>query len=327
MVEKPDRPSLKPSVIFEMPDLAEPGTALSGDEIEFFVRNGFLVKKRLLDAAKVEAALDRAWTHLLEHVPMAATARPLRRDDCSTWRDPAWGPLSAPAGEGPFQGRQRIHHGGATVKMHDLGDTEVLVDLLPNDPAARAVGRAFLGDLRRSERTRGVYALFPTTVTDDERGQARRAAIALGPHTDQVCQQLNACAYLSDVKPRNGGFTVYPGSHRIMFHAHRYAANWSPQPAFRDSVRRVVDEIQPVELIGNAGDVIFWHGRTVHSAGIHTGDDIRWAVFADFTRDFETLDPDEHRALGQYEWFKDAKLFRDDALAGADMWQHWAIGD
>ena len=316
----------KPSKVFEMPDLAEAGQVVSAGEIEFFVANGFLVKRGLLARNAVAEALDQAWAHLLENVPMDPAAPALTPGDPTTWRDPVWGPLSAPDKTGPYEGRQRVYHGGATVKLHDLGSAGFLVDLLPNNPDVRAVGTALLGDLRSSERTRGVYALFPTTVPDDERGRARRNATALGPHTDRVCQQLNVCAYLSDVTPRNGGFTVYPGSHKVMFRAHRYAANWSPQPDFRDALKRVVDEIQPFELVGDAGDVVFWHGRCVHSSGIHTGDDIRWAVFADFTRDFATLDADEHRAVGQYEWFKDAKLFRDDALAGDDMWQHWSLG-
>ena len=319
---------LKPSKVFEMPPIADAGKVLSRLEIDFFVDNGFLVKRGLLARDRVAAALKRIWADFLAHVPMdETTTAALAPDAPSTWLDPVWGPQTDADESGFYQGRPRIAFGGATVKMHELGGADFLVDLLPNDPEVRAVATALLGDLRPSERTRGVYALFPTTVTDDERGRARRDATALGPHTDQVCQQLNACAYLDDVTPRNGGFTVYPGSHRIMFRAHRYAANWSPLPGFRDAVKRVVAEIEPVELVGDAGDVIFWHGRTVHSSGIHTGDAIRWALFADFTRDFETLDADEHRAVGQYEWFKDAKLFRDDILAGDDMWQRWAVGE
>ena len=179
-----------------------------------------------------------------------------------------------------------------------------------------------LGELRPSSRTRGVYALFPTTSADDEESRIVRA---LGPHTDQVCQQLNACAYLDDVPPRGGGFTVYPGSHRIMHRAHRLAANWSPLPTFRDAMRQVVAEIEPFELAGRKGDVIFWHGRTVHSAGAHLSRDIRWALFADFTHDRETLSDEEHRDAGLYEWFKDAKLFRADHEAGEDMWQGWRL--
>ena len=60
--------------------------------------------------------------------------------------------------------------------------------------------------------------------------------------------------------------------------------------------------------------MIFWHGRTVHSAGVHVTDRIHRAVFGDYSCDREVMTDDEHRALGQYAWFKDTKLFKQDDL-------------
>lgn len=316
----------KPSVVFEIPDLRKAGETVSEDEIGFFVENGFLVKKRLIDGVAVETALENAWAYLRDQVPMAEAATPPSPDEPSTWTSPRWARMPSPDASGPYQGRQRIVYSGHTVKLHDLGDAAYLLDLVPNHPRVRAVAKAILGeDLRPSERTRGVYAAFPNAgeVDPDDPGRLTRP---LGPHTDQVCQQLNVCVYLDDVPPRNGGFTLYPGSHRIMFRAHRYEANWSPLPNFRDAMRKVVAEIEPVELAGEKGDVIFWHGRTVHSAGVHLGDAIRWAVFADFTLDREVLSPEDHKRIGQFEWFKDAKRFAEDAPAGKDMWRGWRLG-
>ena len=316
----------KPSIVFEAPDLTCPGETISQEEIQCFVDNGFLVKKRLIEAAAVEEALGKTWTYLRDQVPMAGGATAPSPDDSSTWASPEWAPMPRPDESGPYQGRQRIVYGGHTVKLHDLGNADFLMDLVPNHPRVRAVAKVLLGDdLRPSERTRGVYAVFPNAGevdTDDP----ERLTRPLGPHTDQVCQQLNACAYLDDVPPRSGGFTVYPGSHKIMFRAHRFEANWSPLPDFRDAVRQIVAEIEPVEFAGEKGDVIFWHGRTVHSAGVHMGDSIRWAVFADFTLDREVLSPEEHKRIGQFEWFKDAKRFAEDALVGEDMWGGWRLG-
>ena len=315
-------PQALPSDVFEMPEgLRVPGQALSRAEAAFFVAHGFLVKKGLLVAAEVDAAMARIWWHLGDRVPLRGDApcRPAR-DDPATWVNPRWARTPPVPKAGPHAGRQRIVHAGATLKLHDLGAAPFLRDLVPNNPPVRRVAAALLGNLKASERARGVYALFPTT------GRAGAAASTLGPHTDQVCQQLNVCAYLDDVPPRNGGFTLYPGSHKLMFRAHRLAANWSPLPTFRTVLREVVDEIRPLELAGGKGDVIFWHGRAVHSAGLHTGDRIRWAVFADFTHDRETLDVAEHKALGQFEWFKDAKLFRHDHAADGAMWRGWALG-
>lgn len=321
------QPRGHPSIVYQAPDDgAVPGQVVSEAEAAFFVAHGFLVKKDLLAAGDVEHAMERIWWHAADRLPLARNGkhRRLARADPATWTNPRWARMPPVPKAGPHFGRQRVVHAGATVKLHYLGAADFLLDLVPNNPRVRDVAQALLGDLRTSERTRGVYALFPTTPA---RSASAKATHGLGPHTDQVCQQLNACAYLADVPPRNGGFTLYPGSHRRMFRAHRYAANWSPLPAYRDIIGKVVDEIQPWELAGAKGDVIFWHGRTVHSAGVHVGDRIRWAVFADFTHDRETLNAEEHLACRQYEWYKDGKLFRQDRETNTgDMWRGWRLG-
>ncbi len=331
----PAPPSPKqPSQVFDAPDLSAPGAVLTDAEIDFFVRHGFVVKKRLLAASAANAALDRTWRHLLDRVPMADGKGALRQHDRSTWVSPAWGPMPPTPTDGPHAGRAPIVYSGATVKLHDLGAAGFLVRLVPNNPKVRRVAEGLLGNLRPSRRTRGVYALFPTR--QDEGEAETRIADALLPHTDQVCQQLNACAYLDDVPPHGGGFTVYPGSHKALFHAHRFAANWSPLPHFAEVMREVATETAPLELTGSKGDVVFWHGRLVHSAGVHFGQHIRWAVFADFTHNGETLSDDEHRALGQFEWFKDTRLLRSDiettTCEGKDddahpeaMWRGWRL--
>lgn len=318
----------KLSRVFEMPTLAEPGKTLSHAEIDFFLENGFLIKERFLPDDRIDLAVDKVWDHLLAAVPSAPDADwQLRKDEPDSWVNPRWAKQPDHPKSGPFQGRQPIEHYGRIIKLHDIGNADYLLALCANNEAVRAVVRSLLGDaLKTNTHTRGVYLVFPTRKRGERLRQRRSTGALLGPHTDQVCQQLNACAYLSDVNGRNGGFTVYPGSHRIMFHAHRYEANWSPLPSYYDRTEEVVTTIKPFELTAPKGSVIFWHGRLMHSVGIHTGDAIRWALFADFTQDRETLDDDEHRAVGQYEWFKDAKLFREDFEVTSDMWRHWKIG-
>lgn len=325
----PERIVSRPSTVFEPPDLAEEGVCVSQAEIDFFKDNGFLFKRNLIGRESVADALDRAWESLLEAVPPAeGSGWQLKRDDPATWRSPRWSSLPPAETSGPFEGRQRTAVHGRTVKMHEIGNQQYLLDLVPNNPRIREVALALLADkLKPSERTRGVYALFPTESLSREEIEKHLSGASLGPHTDRVCQQLNVCVYLDDVPPRSGGFTVYPGSHRIMFQAHRFEANWSPSDSFHDAMREVVREITPVEFAGQQGDVVFWHGRTVHSAGVHIGDSIRWAVFADFTEDRDVLDAGEHRALGLYEWFKDAKMFRNDDRVSDDMWRNWRLAE
>ena len=323
----PKRVVSRLSEIFEPPDIASNKLPLTAEEIAYFKEHGFLFKRSLLDREQVADALDRVW-ELLDRYVFAATDSGwrLKRDDPATWRSPKWAPMLPADQSGFFEGRQRTAIHGRTVKIHEIGNEPFLLDLVPNHPSVREIAQKLLANrLKTSERTRGVYAFFPDeSLSSDERSKRVRGE-GLGPHTDRICQQLNVCTYLDDVPPRSGGFTVYPGSHKIMFQAHQFEANWSPTDRFNDALREVVETITPVEFTAQQGDVVFWHGRTVHTAGIHVGDTIRWAVFADFTEDRPILDADEHRACGQYEWFKDAKLFRDDVEVGEDMWRSWRI--
>ena len=314
------------SRVFSAPDLAVPGVVLSAAEIRFFKDQGFLVKHALLDQGAMAEAVERVWDQLLEVVPRDPhSAWRLDRSDPSTWLNPRWAPMPPHPQSGPHEGRAPVEYYGGIVKLHTLGQADFLLRDFANHPSVRGVANALLGPpLRATSFMRGVYAIFPTR--DGTSAQAELERRRPTPHTDQVCQQLNACAYLDDVGPRAGGFTVYPGSHARMFREHRYESNWSPLPSYDSAIAEVAATVEPLELTAASGSVIFWHGRLVHSGGFHFGRDIRWAAFADYTHDRPTLTDDEHRALGLYEWFKDVKLFRDDFEASSDPWCHWAIG-
>lgn len=315
----PTRDSRGLSVPFDGPFFGN-RTELSAEEIEFFKQNGFLIKKNLLPPDAVAATLDKAWEYLLGNVPSAEHVK-IQRSSPKSWFDPQWGNMSSVPKSGFYEGRQPNIYQGTTVKLHDCGNADYILDLLPNKAEVRTIAHLFLGDkLKPTQRTRGVYAIFPT-----KRNDKPITGRMLGPHADRVCQQLNVCAYLDEVPPRNGGFTLYPGAHRIMHYAHHCEANWSPKPDYIEYVKTVVREITPFELVGSAGDVIFWHGRMIHSAGIHIGPNIRWAVFGDFCQDRPFLTDDEHREVGQYEWFKDTRLFREDHSPSNDMWKSWNI--
>ena len=188
MQEQPaPQPRKKPSAVFEMPDLTNAGQTLSAAERDFFVANGFVVKRDLIRQETLTDAMDRVWAHLLDRVPIDQRSPwSLARHSPETWLNPRWAPMPPVPKAGFYEGRQRIVHAGATVKLHDLGGASFLLDLLPNNPSVRHVATALLGDLRPSRRTRGVYALFPTSTpasaSDDEEARIVRA---LGPHTDQ----------------------------------------------------------------------------------------------------------------------------------------------
>ena len=91
--------------------------------------------------------------------------------------------------------------------------------------------------------------------------------------------QLNAMAYIADVPPRSGGTTFWPGSHKRMYYAFEYESNSGPGPSaletrkmnggnlndrqlrYKEIFNKAVAEIEPVEIYGEAGDVIFCAGR------------------------------------------------------------------
>ena len=81
---------------------------------------------------------------------------------------------------------------------------------------------------------------------------------------------------------RLSGTTFWPGSHKRMYYAFEHESNPGANPQYQEIFAKAVAEIEPVEMVGGAGDVIFWHGRMLHSAGIHHGSGVRFAIPADF---------------------------------------------
>jgi len=197
------------SRVFSAPDLATPGVALNAAEIHFFKDHGFLVKHALLHDDAMAAVVERVWEHLLEVVPRAPQgAWRLDRNDPRSWLNPRWAPMPPHPQSGPHEGRAPVEYYDGIVKLHTLGQADFLLRDFADHPRVREVASALLGPPLRSTRFfRGVYAIFPTR--DGTSAQAELERRRPTPHTDQVCQQLNACAYLGDVGPRAGGFTAY----------------------------------------------------------------------------------------------------------------------
>ena len=109
---------------------------------------------------------------------------------------------------------------------------------------------------------------------------------------------------MNDIKPKSGGFTVWPGTHK---RAHEYFREHSivnGLEAFKDSEGNYVDLPEPVENPGPPGTVVFWHNLIMHQAGKNHGKEIRMACVSRFCR--RDLD--------------DIKFDFSE-----DMWQHWAI--
>ncbi|MFT5367678.1 MAG: hypothetical protein ACI8V2_002639 [Candidatus Latescibacterota bacterium] len=89
---------------------------------------------------------------------------------------------------------------------------------------------------------------------------------------------------INHIKPRSGGFTIWPGAHK---RAHEYFRTHSlikGLDAFRGADGEYEDLPEPVDVTGPPGTVTFWHNMMLHSPGVNCGRDIRMAFVSRYAR-------------------------------------------
>lgn len=103
------------------------------------------------------------------------------------------------------------------------------------------------------------------------------------PDDDYLPFTVGATVYLDDVAPRAGGLTVWPGSHwRIA----DYFADHDLEEFANDETEAILGEnCAPFEVAGDAGTVVLWHNKLVHTGGMHLGRRPRIASFSRFVRE------------------------------------------
>ena len=307
-------------VVFEDPDWVTPGPMLAPAEIAHFKDQGFIVKRRLIDDADAFAeVVDHLWTNVPRQI--------LRRDDPETW-------LDAPGekwAEEDIPRVGRLAHGNWKMRSPGpggVGSEPFLVEGIANHPNLIAMARAFLGaPIKPPRRVRGIYAVLPKPAA---------APARLGPHADYMAAEFSAMVLVHEVRPRSGGFTLWPGSH-VRLHPHWDTVHGGKisedrRDGFRLARDAVLSDITPVEFTGNAGDVVFWHPRTMHSAGVNysaQGDQptLRVIVPCDYQRANMTYFDDEEYGPGEkYQWWVDTRNYREDIATTEDnICTGWAV--
>ena len=271
---------------------------LTAEEAAQFRQSGYVIKRGLIPLEEFSPFIDLWW----QQPPVRAAQ--MSRSDSASWPAPGrrwpednhWGLAEdwMGAGRWPFIGDERP---GAEVgerigrlpyklthdisndvwRWHGIGHDEAFVATTSAHPRMLHMVEAILGGpVKRPHRNRGIYSIFPKDGSEEES--------RLGPHMDQNMTELMAVTYLEDVKPQSGGFTIYPRSAQLLHPTSRQALNWVPTDGSMDAMRDLLANVEPLEFVGKAGDVLFCHGWTVHSAGIHEGPNIRMAVVHDFNR-------------------------------------------
>jgi hypothetical protein len=304
-------------ITFEDPDFTNGEPTLSEAEVTFFKKNGFIIKRGLLDDRE---NFERIVNYVWENVPRNI----VKRDDIQTWYD-------APQGEWTEKDAEKLGlFGRGSWKMrsrYGIGTEPFLLDKIGNHPHMHKVVSLFIGKpVKRLQRVRGVYAVFPVPPDSDGR---------LAPHADHTSSTLSAMVIVDEIPPQCGGFTVWPGSHLIVHpfgdtihgpissnHAKAYAQA-------RDDVLR---NTTPVELSGQAGDVIFWHPQLMHSGGINRSANLehpvlRLIVPCDYQQDGFTFFDNLVEGPGPcHQWWVDTRSFREDVPPTPDnIWKGWAF--
>lgn len=290
---------------------------LTAAEIEFFKSEGYLVKRGVIDDSEL---FGQVIDHLWNHVPRQI----LVRDDPETW-------LDAPHRKWTEQDHEEVgllHLGNWKMRSRGrIGTESFMVDGIANHPAMLTLVRQFLGEnLKPVGRVRGIYAVLPKPL---------RAKGSLGPHSDYAAGQLGAMVVADHMPPGAGGFTVWPRSHTRLHECWDTCLGSGISDDKRDSYRDVRDAIlrdtEPVETHGEPGDVVFWHHRLLHSAGVNRTADskplVRVIVPCDYQVGGKTYFDDEVYGPGErYQWWLDCRNFvEDEPPTSTNLWSGWAI--
>ncbi len=90
--------------------------------------------------------------------------------------------------------------------------------------------------------------------------------------------RVASITYLNDVEPHSGGTVVWPGSHK------KIEALAKSDPVRYEKMWQLNNELhlaeigEPIELLGNRGDVLFYHYLTAHSGSMNVGSYPRLAL-------------------------------------------------
>jgi len=282
-------------------ELDPPGAdrlGLTAEEARQFREKGFVIKRGLFSEDEFRPFIDLWWQQ-----PPVVTAK-MSQDDPDTWeapgkhwpRDNRWGLADDWMGASSWPDLAQERPGATTGerigrlpykltrdlsndvwRWHGIGHDAAFVAATSAHPKMLHMVETILGGpVKRPGRNRGIYAIFPR----DRSGSESR----LGPHMDENITELMAVTYLEDVDERSGGFTIYPGSPQKLYPTSAQAHNWVATQRSEAVMDEIIDNIEPLEFVGKAGDVVFCHGWMVHSAGIHEGRNIRMAAVHDFNK-------------------------------------------
>lgn len=221
---------------------------LTAADKEHFKEHGYVVVRGVLEQKVIDDALDVLWANMEED-----------RNDPDSWI-------------------------GKGYKVVRVGSEDAIKCTVYDDPvfamAEEMVGKGTL----QTDGGAGPHLSFPNP--DAEWRQPG------GGHLDGYYTPTNgvpkgtvgaftigATVYLGKVEPRGGGFSVWPGTHKIWEEYFRYHDF--------DSLPGGVAPFnigEGIDITGDAGDVCFWHNKLTHSSSANVSRNIRIALIGRMRR-------------------------------------------
>lgn len=265
---------------------------LDAAEMAHFKRQGYVVKRQILDPALMSRAREAMSRHF------AAQQASDKWEEWMGFRS------SVPVDDKPW-----------------------LVEMLPKNPSVYGIVEQLLGKgmvAPVGNRVRGLNCNLPLGAGAPHPEATATSAGGQGVRIDQLhadahAFNLGVVAYFDDVVKGGGGFTVAPQSHRRLWNTfelaydtlQRAASEFATEGQHHSQAYHQVREAMHrelsggVEITGAAGTVIFWHHRLLHGAGTNRGVRIRAACLHDF-----------HRT--------DLQQCRERVPSATDMWRDWS---
>lgn len=257
---------------------------LSPEEIKQFKELGYVVKRGLIPAEDLQEFRDLWW-----QMPPVKDAGMIPEDP-ATWvapgqRWPRQERQKATVAEGAGRHPHNLDRNGHVWRWHGIGHDERFLHSTSCHPNVLHMVEALIGGpVRRPRRNRGIYSVFPKEADRQMAYNPRGGGGGLGPHIDGVPIDLMAVTFVDKVGIRSGGFTIWPGSSKLLYPTSQQALNWVPTERSKVAMEQIIKTIEPREFTGEAGDVIFAHGLTTHSVGIQESGKVRLACIQDFQK-------------------------------------------
>ena len=268
---------------------------LTTEEIQTFKRQGYLIKRGILDPELMARARAHKW---------AGAPPRMKKDDPTTWPGP-WRP------EEELQEASDNCRLGFTWKYREPASEDWLVGMIATNPVIFGWAEQLLGkgEIVTPERVRGIYCRLPMghlpekpTICHCDVGPDHLHSTS---HEVLFAAGLGVVGLIEDIPPHGGAFTVWPGTHRIIYDLFLSIEGLERNEAYKKRIIEFNDDLH-VEGFGKAGDVLLWHRLLAHTAGHNRSEKIqlREAALCDYKK-IENLDS-------------------PDLVSYQDMWCQWS---